>query len=210
MSDLPVILLTGFEPFGGSPVNPSQQIVEALTADPPSGMLLRTAILPVDTRHAPDALRDAIRAAKPSAIVMLGQAGRRSAMTVERVGINVLDFGMPDNSDHQPQDEPVVPDGPAAYFATLPIKRIAQAMSEAGVPASVSNTAGTYLCNQVLYVALHHLAQEGPDVPAGFIHIPSLPEQVLDTPNVPSMALSNALTAVRAALQVTAQTVRAG
>jgi pyroglutamyl-peptidase len=204
VSSLPTILLTGFEPFGGSPVNPSQQIVEALAADPSPGLVFRTALLPVDVRLVPDAIRDAIVAARPSAVVMLGQAGRRPAVAVERVAINVLDFRIPDNSGRQPEDEPIVPGGPAAYFATLPLKKIVQAIREAGVPAVVSNSAGTYLCNQVLYVALHHIARENLNIPAGFIHVPSLPEQVLKTPNASSMALSAALIAIRAALETLA------
>ncbi len=201
MSNSSTILLIGFEPFGGSRVNPSQKIVEALAADPPPGLALCTALLPVDTRRVPNAIREAIIAARPSAVVMLGQASRRSAVAIERVAINVLDFRIPDNDGHQPVDAPIVPGGPAAYLATLPIKKIAQAMQEAGVPTVVSNSAGTYLCNQVLYVALHYIAQESLNVPAGFIHVPSLPEQVFQTPDAPSMALSTVLTAIRAALQ---------
>jgi len=205
MSKQATILLTGFEPFGGSPVNPSQQIVEALAADAPPGVALRTTLLPVDTLGAPDAIRVAIDAIQPSAVVMLGQAGRRTAVSIERVAINVLDFRIPDNSDRQPVDEPVVPSGPAAYFSTLPIKAIVQAVRQAGVPAAVSNTAGTYLCNQAMYIALHHIAQQGLNIPAGFIHVPSLPEQVHERPDTPSMALSAARTAIRAALIVVAR-----
>jgi pyroglutamyl-peptidase len=204
MSDLPTILLTGFEPFGGSRVNPSQWIVEDLAADPPPGVALCTALLPVDVHRAPDVVREAIRTLRPSVVVMLGQASRRSAIAVERVAINVLDFRFADNGGHRPVDEPVVPGGPVAYFATLPIKKIVQTMREAGVPAVVSNSAGTYLCNQVLYVALHHIAQEGLNVLAGFIHVPPLPEQVIEALDAPSMALSAALIAIRRTVETLA------
>jgi len=110
MSNWPTILLTGFEPFGGSPVNPSQQIVEALSADPAPGLVLQTALLPVDTRRVPDAVREALATAQPSAVVMLGQAGSRAAIAVERVAINVLDFGMPEtNRIHAARSRRIIP-----------------------------------------------------------------------------------------------------
>ena len=200
MSTLPAILLTGFEPFGGSPLNPSQQIVEALAVESHSRFALHTTLLPVDTQRAPDALRQAIAATGPAAIILLGQAGRRAEISVERVAINVLDFRIADNSGRQPIDEPIIPGGPAAFFSTLPIRTIVRAIQDRGVPAAVSNSAGTYLCNQVMYITLHHIARKGLDIPAGFIHVPSLPEQILQTPGTPSMALATSLTAVRAAI----------
>ncbi len=199
-SALPRILVTGFEPFGGESVNPSMQAVLGLAADPPPGIVLLTEILPVSLRRAPPALREAVARQRPGVVVAIGQAGGRAEVSVERVGINVSDFRIPDNDGAQPVDEPVIAGGPAAYFATLPVKAMVQALRAAGVPASVSNSAGTHLCNQVLYLLGHLTATTYPDMRCGFLHVPFLPEQVVHHPGQPSMATATLVAGLKAAI----------
>ncbi|KLU59429.1 pyrrolidone-carboxylate peptidase [Peptococcaceae bacterium CEB3] len=153
-----------------------------------------------------EVLKQAIEEEKPAAVICVGQAGGRPDITVERIGINVDDARIPDNAEQQPVDVPVVRGGPAACWATLPIKGIVGALRTAGIPASVSNSAGTFVCNHVLYGLLHYLAQEGHLIPAGFIHIPYLPEQGCKNPGQPTMCQA---TVVRALELAAAETVRA-
>lgn len=188
---MPVVLLTGFEPFGGQTVNPSWQAVQRLAAawDGPAELVALE--LPVDFRTAGPALAEAVERSRPDLVVAVGQAGGRPDVTVERVAINVDDARIPDNGGFSPVDEPVVPGGPAAYFATLPVKACVAAMTAAGVPASVSQTAGTFVCNHVFYQVMHELAGRsagGPVARGGFVHVPFTPEQAAGTRH-PSMTL---------------------
>ena len=205
------LLLTGFEPFGGEPVNPSMQAVLALAAGPPPGLLLHTEILPVSHRRAPPALLAALARHRPDVVIATGQAGGRADISVERIGINLADFAIPDNDGARPEERPVVAGGPAAYFSTLPVTALAAALREAGVPASVSNSAGTHLCNQTLYLLCHLAATEYPGMRCGFLHLPFLPEQVARHPGQPSMAAATLVAALHAAIRAIAadQTVRA-
>ena len=197
------LLITGFEPFGGSTLNPSEQAVAALAQDPPPGLTITAAVLPVDRENGPAALLAALAAAQPQAVICLGEASRRPAISLERVALNLMDYRIPDNLGQTVTDEPIVPEGPAAYFSTLPLRAMLGAMLAAGVPAELSLSAGAYLCNQVMYTLLHHLAQTGQNIPAGFIHLPALPQQAASAP-VPyaSMSLETTLTGLRAALSV--------
>ena len=201
------VLLTGFEPFGGSQVNPSEQVVRTLARDGVPGVALHSVILPVDRQGGPATLLNAVRALHPDAILCLGEAARRMAIAIERVAINLLDYRMADNAGHQAIDEPIVPDGPAAYFVTLPVRTILEAVRMAGIPAELSLSAGAFLCNQVTYELLHYLTTHQLDIPAGFVHLPALPEQVTNAyPPVPSMALetmARGICAVIGALQAT-------
>lgn len=190
------ILLTGFEPFGGSAVNPSQQVVQALAANPPSDIDLVTAILPVERVAGPQRLLEAVQAFQPQAVLCLGEASRRAVVSIERVALNLLDYRIPDYAGQQCQDEAVFPDGPAAYFVTLPVRAMLAAIQAAGVPAELSLSAGAYLCNQVLYTLLHTRS-----VPGGFIHLPSLPEQAAAAgQNYATMSAAESEKAIRAAL----------
>lgn len=199
-------LITGFEPFDGSPINPSEQAARALDGQTIGGTRIHSAILPVDCAAGPQALIAALRAHQPRAVLCLGEAGHRPALSIERVAVNLLDFRIPDNSGRQIIDQPVVPGGPAAYFVTLPARAVMRAVQAAGVPCELSMTAGTYLCNQVLYHLLHFIAQEGWTIPAGFIHMPPLPQEVAKTsPQKPSMALETILAGVRAAVEAILQ-----
>jgi pyroglutamyl-peptidase len=196
------ILLTGFEPFDCSPVNPSEQVVRALAQQPPAGIALATAVLPVDRQRGPQALLAALAESEPQAVICLGEARRRSAISLERVAVNLLDFSIPDNQGILVVDESIVPAGPAAYFSTLPLRRMLEAVRAAGIPAELSLSAGSYLCNQVMYTLLDDLKRRGLVLPAGFIHLPALPEQALDKPGMPSMSLATMIQGIRAALLV--------
>ncbi len=201
------MLLTGFEPFGGSQVNPSGEVVGRLARDGVPGVALHSAILPVDRQGGPATLLNAVRALHPDAILCLGEAARRMAISIERVALNLLDYRMADNAGHQAVDEPIVPGGPAAYFVTLPVRVILDAVRTAGIPAELSLSAGAFLCNQVTYELLHYLTTHQLDIPAGFVHLPALPEQVTSAyPPMPSMALETMSCGIRAvigALQAT-------
>ena len=201
------ILLSGFEPFGGSAINPSAEVIRAVAGHAMAPFDLHTVLLPVTCDGGPAALVQAIEAFKPDAILCLGQAGGRSTLSIERVALNLLDFSMPDNAGKSMTDAPIVADGPAAYFATLPVRALLSAIRNAGVPAELSLSAGTYLCNQVLYAALHHIAVHRLPTRAGFIHLPSLPEQAIERPG-PSMALGTMIAGIRAALVSLAQNSR--
>lgn len=189
------VLLTGFAPFEGHDVNPSWQAVQAVAADPPPGYEIATAELPCVFGAANDALREAVADADPEVVLCVGQAGGRPDVTVERVAINVDDARIPDNSGAQPIDVPIVEDGPAAYFATLPVKACVAAVREAGLPASVSQTAGTFVCNHVFYGLMHLVATERPSVRGGFVHVPYAPGQVTDQgkPSLPVTSVAEAL-----------------
>ncbi|AFZ65831.1 pyroglutamyl-peptidase I [Deinococcus peraridilitoris] len=173
------LLLTGFEPFGGDTVNPSEQVVEALGNQVVSGVQVRGELLPVDTGRAPQVLRAALERHQPDAVVLTGLAAGRPQLTLERVAVNVLDFRIPDNAGVQKHDERIEPAGPDAYLSSLPLGDILRAWKAAGIPGYVSDTAGLYLCNQVMYVARHAL---GAEVPCGFLHLPANPEVALGAP----------------------------
>jgi len=195
------LLLTGFEPFNSSPINPSEQVVCTLAREKIDGVELHTAILPVDRVRGPLMLIDAFERAQPDAVLCLGEASRRMAISIERVAINLLDFRIADNAGQKVMDEPIVRDAPAAYFCTLPVRAMCDAMRACGVPAELSLSAGAYLCNQVTYAMLHHLAQKDLKIPTGFVHLPALPEQVASRDAlIPSMGLATMIVGIRAAI----------
>ncbi|MDU1061604.1 MAG: pyroglutamyl-peptidase I [Leclercia adecarboxylata] len=181
------VLITGFEPFGGETLNPSWEVVKQLDGMIIDNCRVVARQLPCVFGESLEVLNAAIDALQPSVVLAIGQAGGRVDVTVERVAINVDDARIPDNRGQQPVDVAIVPDGPAAWFSTLPIKAMVEALREAGIPASVSQTAGTFVCNHVMYGVLHKLADR-PEVKGGFIHIPYLPEQAAAHPGAPSMA----------------------
>jgi pyroglutamyl-peptidase len=200
------ILLTGFEPFDNSPINPSEKVVQSLAQMDIPNVQLATAILPVDRVRGPEILLEALEASQAQAVLCLGQASRRSAITIERVALNLLDFRIPDNAGSQVNDQPIVPEGTAAYFTTLPAREILEALKTEGIPAELSLSAGAYLCNQVIYVLRHHLEIRGMNLPAGFIHLPELPEQAAGrTAPGPSMSLETMIRGISTALQMIAR-----
>ena len=197
-------LVTGFEPFGGDAVNPSSLAVDRLKKKYGS-LVVHTATLPCSFARSIRVLQAAIDKAKPDIVLCVGLAGGRSELCLERVGINVQDARIRDNDGKQPIDKPVVKDGPAAYFATLPIKACVAAMRKAGLPAAVSNTAGTFVCNHILY-SLMDIAQDHPAAfRGGFLHIPYVPEQVARVGAAPSMALDDIVRGIEIILEVSAE-----
>lgn len=200
------VLMTAFEPFGGETINPSWEAVRALEGKQIGGATIVIRQLPVVFSEVLNVLNRALEELKPDAVLSVGQAGGRSDITVERIGINVDDARIPDNAGNQPVDEPIVAGGPAAYFSRLPIKAIVAAVREAGIPASVSQTAGTFTCNRVMYGLLHWLEQQKSPARGGFIHIPYLPEQAALHPGAPSMAVATIVQALEIAVKVTLET----
>ncbi|MGX9740688.1 pyroglutamyl-peptidase I [Pseudocitrobacter corydidari] len=181
------VLITGFEPFDGEAVNPSWEVVSRLDNAIIGGCRVVARQLPCVFGEALIELNAAIDSLSPTLVLSVGQAGGRTDISVERVAINVDDARIPDNRGNQPVDTPIVASGPAAWFSSLPIKAIVSAMRDAGIPASVSQTAGTFVCNHVMYGLLHKLSGI-PEAKGGFIHIPYLPQQAAAHPGAPSMA----------------------
>jgi len=194
---MPTILLTGFEPFGGETLNPSWEAARALQGESIGGAVLAARRLPCVVDDVTPALVQAIDDVDPVLVLCLGLAGGRPDVSLERVAINIVDARIPDNAGRQPIDEPVVADGPAAYFSTLPIKAMAQALHHGGIPASISATAGTYVCNAVFYGLAHHIATRRPALRGGFVHLPYLPEMATRHRGAPSLALDTLVKAVR-------------
>ncbi|WP_198411124.1 pyroglutamyl-peptidase I [Microbacterium suaedae] len=187
------ILLTGFEPFGDDARNPSGEAVTEISRRWGGNDHLVTAVLPVAFDEAAAALRALIAAYAPDIVIATGLAGGRTRVTPERVAINLRDARIPDNSGAVPIDEPCVEGGPSAHFATLPVKAIARAIDGSGIPSAVSHTAGTFVCNHVMYVALDEAAQR-PGMRAGFVHVPWSDETAPGgAPSLPSAALVRAL-----------------
>ena len=193
------ILITAFEPFQQETTNATMEAL-SLLPDRLCGVTLEKRVIPVVFGEAIDVVTKLVDDLRPDAVVCLGQASGRAEVTPERVAINVMDARIADNAGNQPVDAPIRADGPAAYFSTLPVKAMVQAMKEAGVPASLSNTAGTFVCNDLMYGLLDHLARTGQTVPAGFIHIPATPAQACDRPT-PSMAPETVAKGLEAALK---------
>ena len=186
------LLITGFDPFGGETVNPAWEAVKRLPGEI-GGFVLYKKMIPTVFSKAAQAVLVAAEEIQPDVILCIGQAGSRAAVTPERVGINIRNARIADNAGNQPQEEPIVPGGPDGLFATVPVTDMAQAIRDAGLPGQVSNTAGTFVCNDTLYSLLHHYLGSG--VMVGFIHVPWLPEQ--GTPNLP---LGDTVAALEAAI----------
>lgn len=193
------VLVTGFEPFGGEDVNPSWEICKALPAAIGAARI-HTLRVPTAFRLAIEVVAAEVERLSPDVVLCLGQAGGRAALSVERVAINVDDARIPDNAGARPVDEPIAAAGPAAYFATVPIKAMVAAIRDAGVSAEVSNSAGTFVCNHLLYGVLHYLAASGRAARAGFIHVPWLDTQAVAHPGAPAMALETMVRGVEAAI----------
>ena len=195
------VLLTGFEPFGGESSNPSQDIVRALDGKRLHGHRVVGAVLPVAFAPAPQQLADLIERHRPSVVLALGQAGGRCELALERVAINLIDARIRDNEGLQPIDEAVVAGAPDAYFSSLPLKAMLARLHTLGIPAALSLSAGSYLCNQVFFALAHLIATRHPGVRGGFMHVPWLPQQAARHPGQPSMALETMIAGVHAALE---------
>lgn len=188
------ILITGFDAFGGEKINPASLILDKI-GDEIDGHKMEKLLLPTKFVGSADILEKKIAQTRPDIIISLGQAGGRSEITVERVAINIADASIADNDGKMPIDEKIRWDGENAYFSTLPIKAIVENLRKEEIPASVSNSAGTYVCNFIMYNDLY-FADKYKNISAGFIHVPYLPVQVLDKRNMASMSLENMVKAV--------------
>jgi len=189
------VLLTGFEPFGTATSNPSGEIVKQISGDN-----IVTAILPVAYEGSAERLLALIAEHNPEVVICLGQAEGRTQITPEKIAINLDDARLPDNAGVQRSDIKILDNGPDAYFTTLPIKEMVDTAKAAGVPASVSLSAGAFLCNHVFYVAQNNFA--GSNVRSGFVHVPLMDSQAPEFPGMPTMPLDQMVTAVRAMLEV--------
>lgn len=202
------VLITGFEPFGGESENPSSEIARAIDGHLIDGRAVVGRVLPCEFGRSLAVLRAALRELSPELVLCLGQAGGRAAITVERVAINVDDARIADNVGAAPVDEPIVRRGPAAYWSTLPIKAMVAALREQGLPAEVSQTAGTFVCNHVFYGLMHMLARKK-GVRGGFIHVPFSPAQAAraSTP-APSLPLAEQQRGIALAIRTAIATRR--
>lgn len=200
------VLLTGFEPFGGESVNPSWEAVRRLDGWAEADFCIVARRLPCAFGAAAAALRQHMDAHRPDCVIAVGQAGGTTEIRVERVALNLDDAPIPDNAGRQPVDEAIAMDAPLAYLSTLPVKAIVQALRAGGIPATVSLSAGTFVCNHVLFAALHHARSERQEVRAGFIHTPLLPEQAVRVRSAASMDLELIVRALRIAVEVSVRT----
>jgi pyroglutamyl-peptidase len=189
------ILVTGFEAFDKSAINPSAEIVKALKGDD-----LVTAILPVVFGQASAQLRELIDLHKPSAVLCLGLAVGRSEITPERIAINLDNARIADNAGNQPLEQRIIPDGPDGHFSTLPIEKMVASMKAAGIPASISLSAGTFVCNHIFYVMQDYLKDSS--IKSGFMHVPLMDEQRKEYPNLPTMPIRQMIAGVEIALNV--------
>ncbi len=193
------ILITGFTPFGGERTNPSWEIAKALPKTL-HGHRIETLRVPTEFNKSIAVATKAIDKLEPDIVLCLGQAGGRSHLTVERVAINVSDACIADNAGAQPIDTPIHATANAAYFCTLPIKAMVDGMTKAGIPAEVSNTAGTFVCNHLIFGVLHHIAEKKLTTRAGFMHVPYLPAQTIHLADTPSMSLLTMIEGTKAAI----------
>lgn len=209
-ADAACVVLTGFAPFGGDEENPSRLVARALSGARIGGLPVHAVELPVSAHGLADALAP-LWDLRPAAILHCGLAGRRAQVAVERIAINLQDFPIADNVGERLRDRPIVEDGPAAYWATLPVPATVDALRHAGIPAYASLTAGAFLCNQSMYQSLHHLATTGrAEVPCGFLHLPFLPAQAASKgQDTPSVALDAMVEAARTVLEVAVEHRRA-
>jgi pyroglutamyl-peptidase I len=194
------ILVTGFDPFGGEPINPAIESVKRLPDNIAGAEIIKLEI-PTVRKKSLEKIEKAINEHNPDVILSIGQAGGRFDISIERVGINLDDFRIPDNEGNQIIDEPVFPDGENSYFVKLPVKAMVQNVQKNNIPASVSYTAGTFVCNHVLYGVLYLIEKKYKGKKSGFIHIPFLPQQVVDKRNMPSMELNTIVKGLTAAIE---------
>ncbi len=207
----PIVLLTGFDPFGGEAINPSWEAVARLHGATIAGHRIESVQLPTAFVRGANALLDALERHRPALVLCIGQAGGRDALSLERIAINLIDARIPDNDAAQPIDIPSIAGAPPAYFSTLPIKAMHAALHTAGIRSDVSHTAGTFVCNHVFYVLMHALAAEGAGasnarIRGGFVHVPYLPEQALRYGGKASMTLETMIAGLRIAIDTALRT----
>ena len=195
------VLITGFDPFGGEPINPAYESVKLLPDKIADAEVIKLEIPTVFSKSA-QIVEEKIIEHKPNLVISVGQAGGRVGITVERVAINLAEARIPDNEGVQLIDQRIAEQGPAAYFATIPVREVVENVRERGIPCDISYSAGAYLCNWIMYSVLHMAATKYPGLIAGFIHVPYADEQVLDKPEgTASMSLQNIAKALEAVIE---------
>lgn len=201
------ILISGFEPFGGSSINPTERLVKEIKHDAFEGAEIRTILLPVHYDECAEILLQEMKAYGPDAVIACGVAGGRTAITPERIAVNIKDVPpestISDNRGARPQDEPIDPDGPDGLFSSLPIRLMVNRMKEAGIPASVSNTAGTYICNNTMYAILNEIRIQQLATMGGFVHFPASTEMVVEKPGLATLSHETMLNGLRIIVQST-------
>lgn len=201
------ILISGFEPFGGSAINPTERLIHDIKSEIFANAEIRTVLLPVHYDECAELLLKEVRSFEPDAVIACGVAGGRTAVTPERIAINTKDVPpesvIADNRGSRPQDEPIDPDGPDGLFSTLPIRAMVNRMKEAGIPATVSNTAGTYICNNTMYAVLNEIRKRQLPILAGFIHFPASTEMALEKPGLPTLSHETMLRALTVIVRTT-------
>lgn len=184
------VLITGFDPFGGEKINPALEAVKLLPDVIENANIIKLEI-PTVFRKSLEKIEEAIQKYNPDIVISVGQAGGRFGITPERVAINMDDARIEDNEKNQPIDSSIYEDGKNSYFSNLPIKAMVKEMNDGGIPCSVSNTAGTFVCNHVMYGILYLIDKKYSHIRGGFIHVPYIPTQVVNKPNMPSMSLAD-------------------
>lgn len=202
------VLVTGFDPFGGEEINPAFEVVRAIE-DTIAGASIIKLEVPTVFYKSIQLVAHAIEVHKPDIVMAIGQAGGRSEITIERIAINIDDARIPDNEGNQPIDQVIVDNGENAYFSTLPVKSIIRDLKAIGIPSAISETAGTYVCNHLMYGILHQIEAKRLDTLGGFIHIPYLMSQVLDKPKTPCMSLETLKQGIERAIETTVHFAKA-
>jgi len=195
------ILLTAFEAFGGEDINPSYEVLKRI-GDSFDGVNIIKLKVPTAFYASVEVTVEKIKETHPDVVLSIGQAGGRTEITVERFAVNIDDTSVPDNLGQKPDSKLINVEGDTAYFATIPVKSIVNAMKELGIPASISNSAGTFVCNHLMYGVLNYIHKNNLEIKAGFIHVPYLEEQVLGKPDTPSMPLETMIRAIETAIKV--------
>ncbi|MGN1405826.1 MAG: pyroglutamyl-peptidase I [Erysipelotrichaceae bacterium] len=198
------LLLTAFDPFGGEKINPALETVK-LVKDKIGDVEIVKQEVPTVFVKSVNTVKEAIEREKPDVVLCIGQAGGRFDMTPEKVAINYDDARIKDNEGNQPLNQPIFEDGDTAYFSTLPVKAMVEEIKKAGIPASVSYTAGTFVCNHLMYGVLYTLNKYYPEIKGGFMHVPFITEQVMDKRNMPSLTLNQIVTGIEAAIKAIAE-----
>lgn len=193
------LLLTAFDPFGGETVNPAQEAVKMVSSRVGNVEIIKC-VVPTVFGKSIETVAAAIEDCRPDAVLCIGQAGGRADLTPERIAINLDDASIADNEGNRPVDTPIFPDGKPAYFSTLPVKAMVAAIRAAGIPANLSNTAGTFVCNHLMYGVLYTLEKYYPGVRGGFLHVPYIPSQVTGGRGIPSMSVADIVRGLEAAI----------
>ncbi|MUG67433.1 pyroglutamyl-peptidase I [Paenibacillus campinasensis] len=201
------LLISGFEPFGGSSINPTERLIRDIVNETIPGAEIHTVLLPVHYDECAELLIREMERVQPDAVIATGVAGGRTAVTPERIAVNVKDIpqeaSLTDNKGAKPQDEPIVPGGPDGLFSSLPVRAMVNQLKEQGIPASVSNTAGTYICNNTMYSLLYHIQSHALPVIGGFVHFPASTEMAVDKPSLPTLSHDTMLAALRVIIETT-------